>query len=106
MGVLSAIPPLIQWGLYHTRKWGKRNHSWLHNYISGNVCGGGVIEKHNLFHVTGLRSPLYSLRQHSKLPNCGYTGDNEGTHMWFLSFSLTVNDRVEKLVSYESMGIP
>ena len=64
-----------------------------------------IIDKCNVLKIPGLRDPLYSLQQHWKLPNCGYIRYTKCTHMWFLSFYLSVYDRVEKLVTYESMVI-
>ena len=68
--------------------------------------GGKFIYKQNVLHIPGLREPLYYLIQHYKLHNCGYIGDNKGTHMWFPSFDITADYRVDNLVTYESMGIP
>ena len=66
--------------------------------------GVKVIDKRNVFHVPGIKSPLYPLIQHRKLPDCGYIGNNKIAHIrgqtdkkltstlviWtFLSFELT-----------------
>ena len=67
---------------------------------------GEVNDKKNVFHVSGLRSPLYFLCQHRNLPHCGYIVDNKGTHMWLTSFVLPVDDRVDNILSYDSMGRP
>ena len=38
-------------------------------------------------------------------PNCDYIGDNKTTHMCFLFFYLNIKDRLDNIVSYNSMGI-
>ena len=63
--------------------------------------GGGFIEKQNVFHVPGIRSPLYFLRQRPRLLGCGYIGGNKGNHMCFPSFDLIIDDRLENLVNYK-----
>ena len=38
---------------------------------------GKAVMVRSALHVTGLHSPLYSLRAHAKQPECGFIGDDD-----------------------------
>ena len=57
-------------------------------------------------HVLDLRAPLYSLRAHHTQTGCGFLGDAElgGMFIYFPSFSLKVDTKVDCLVNYAPVG--
>jgi hypothetical protein len=66
---------------------------------------GKVVILRKCLHVPGLRNPLYSLRQHRKMPGCGtYSDYNHGAYILFPRFTLQINDDVDNFISYEPIG--
>ena len=51
--------------------------------------------------MEGLRVPLYSLRVHRRLPNCGHHADNDGFRVCFPTFDIEVDDEVDSYLTYE-----
>ena len=58
----------------------------------------------DVYHVPALRLPLFSLRIHRRIPGCGYHSDNEGVLIFFPSFSLEVDNKVDNYVTCHSLG--
>ena len=66
---------------------------------------GKVIMVRDALHVPGLRAPLYSLRQHKTMPGCGtFSLYNVGSYILFPNFALRIDDSVDNIVSYRSIG--
>ena len=66
---------------------------------------GKIILIRNVLHVPGLRSPLYSLRKHKAMPGCGtFSFHNVGSFVLFPNFTLRIDDSVDNIVSYKSIG--
>ena len=66
---------------------------------------GKVLLTQNCLHVPGLRSPLYSLRKHKEMPGYGaFSFFNVGSYIRFPDFALQIDDSVDNLVSYRSIG--
>ena len=66
---------------------------------------GKVLLIRNCIHVSGLRSPLYSLQKHKDMPGCGaFSFYNMGSHILFPDFVLRIDDSIDNLVSYKSIG--
>jgi hypothetical protein len=64
-----------------------------------------VILLRNVLHVPQLNEPLYSLRRHSQLPECGYFSSYEtGSHLLFPSFVLEIDTSVDNILDYQSLG--
>jgi hypothetical protein len=64
-----------------------------------------VILLRNVLHVPQLNEPLYSLRCHSQLPECGYFSSYEtGSHLLFPSFVLEIDTSVDNILDYQSLG--
>ena len=56
-------------------------------------------------YVPGLRAPLYSLRKHKTMPGCRtFSLPNVGSYILFPNFALRIDDSVDNLVSYKSIG--
>ena len=64
--------------------------------------GGRLLYLWNVYLVEGLRVPLYSLRVHRRLPDCGHHADNDGFRVSFPTFDIEVNDEVDSYLTYES----
>ena len=66
---------------------------------------GKVVRLRDCMHVPGLRAPLYSLRRHRHLPGCGtFSHFDSGSFVLFPTFSLRVDDSVDHMLSYRSIG--
>eukprot|EP00804_Cyclotella_cryptica_P014487 CCRYP_004816-RA/>CCRYP_004816-RA protein AED:0.72 eAED:0.72 QI:0/-1/0/1/-1/1/1/0/939 len=66
---------------------------------------GKVIILRRCLHVPDLRNPLYSLRQHRKMPGCGtYSDFDHGAFILFPRFTLQIDDTVDNIISYEPIG--
>ena len=66
---------------------------------------GKVIIIRNCLHVSGRRSPLYSLREHKDMPDCGASSFyNVGSYILFPDFTLRIDDTIDNLVCYKSIG--
>ena len=63
-----------------------------------------VITLRDVYHVLSLRAPLYSLRQHRRLPGCGFIGVNDGFNVYFPTFTLHVDDYVDAYLNYTPIG--
>ena len=57
----------------------------------------------DVYYVPSLCVPLYSLRIHWRLPNCGHFADNNGFFIKFPTFNLEVDDEVDSYVTYSSV---
>ena len=66
--------------------------------IAINMGGKNVIIR-DVYHVPALRLPLFSLLIHRRIPGCGYHSDNEGVLIFFPSFGLEVDDKVDNYVT-------
>ena len=59
----------------------------------------------NVLHVPGLAVPLYSLRAHLHQRGCGFLGTfDDGFHVYFPSFVLSVDMSSDCHLTYESLG--
>eukprot|EP00804_Cyclotella_cryptica_P016077 CCRYP_004202-RA/>CCRYP_004202-RA protein AED:0.18 eAED:-0.12 QI:0/0/0/1/0.5/0.33/3/0/1917 len=66
---------------------------------------GKVILLRNCLHVPHLRNPLYSLRQHRRMPGCGtYSDYDHGAYILFPRFTLRIDDTTDNIISYEPLG--
>eukprot|EP00804_Cyclotella_cryptica_P026709 CCRYP_007942-RA/>CCRYP_007942-RA protein AED:0.35 eAED:0.34 QI:0/0/0/0.66/0.5/0.33/3/0/1904 len=66
---------------------------------------GKVVLLRNCLHVPHLRNPLYSLRQHRRMPGCGTCSDFEhGAFILFPRFTLRIDDTIDNVISYEPLG--
>jgi len=66
---------------------------------------GKVILVRGALHVPDLRGPLYSLRKHKSLPGCGtFSHYDVGSYILFPTFALRIDDSVDNVVSYRSIG--
>eukprot|EP00804_Cyclotella_cryptica_P030371 CCRYP_011900-RA/>CCRYP_011900-RA protein AED:0.20 eAED:-0.11 QI:0/0/0/1/1/1/3/0/1923 len=66
---------------------------------------GKVVLLRNCLHVPHLRNPLYSLRQHRRMPGCGTYSDYEhGAYILFPRFTLRIDDTTDNIISYEPLG--
>ena len=66
---------------------------------------GKVLIIRNCLHVPGLRSPLYSLQKHKGMPGCGaFSFYDVGSYILFPDFTLRIDDSIDNLVSYKSIG--
>jgi hypothetical protein len=64
-----------------------------------------VIKVRNALHVPDLRQPLYSLRKHKTMPGCGtFSHNNVGSFILFPSFVLCIDDSIDNIVTYKSIG--
>jgi hypothetical protein len=63
-----------------------------------------IIERKQVLHVPDLKAPLISVRQHRRRQGCSFLADNAGCYLTFPEFSLTVDDNVDCLVSYETIA--
>ena len=63
---------------------------------------GRLIYLRNVYFVPSLRVPLYSLRIHRRLPNCGHFADNSGFYIKFPTFNIEVDDEIDSFVTYSS----
>jgi hypothetical protein len=69
------------------------------------LLNGRVILLRNVLHVPALQEPLYSLRRHREMPECGYYSSFEtGSHLLFPTFVLEVDTSVDNILTYESIG--
>ena len=59
----------------------------------------------DMLYVPALRNPLYSLRKHKPMPGCRtFSFHRMGSHILFPRFTLQIDDSVDNLVSYRSIG--
>jgi hypothetical protein len=67
---------------------------------------GKVITVRNALHVPDLRQPLYSLRKHKTMPGCGTFSHHHdvGSFILFPDFVLRIDDSIDNLVTYKSIG--
>lgn len=66
---------------------------------------GKIILLRNVLHVPGLQNPLYSLRKHKSMPGCGtFSHFDVGSYILFPDFMLRIDDSVNNIVSYKSIG--
>ena len=66
---------------------------------------GNTILVWNALYVPALRAPLYSLRKHKTMPGCGtFSFHGLGSHILFLHLTLKIDNSVDSLVSYRSIG--
>ena len=66
---------------------------------------GKVILVRNALHVPNLRAPLYSLLKHKNMPGCGTLSMfGVGSFILFPSFQLQIDDSVDSIISYKSIG--
>jgi transposase InsO family protein len=64
-----------------------------------------VVEVRNALHVPGLRAPLYSLRRHRHMFDCGYYSQfGVGSFILFPTFTIKVDDSEDNLVSFKAIG--
>eukprot|EP00956_Cyclotella_meneghiniana_P026201 scaffold56081_cov49-Cyclotella_meneghiniana.AAC.1 len=69
------------------------------------MLNGKVILLRNVLHVPALSEPLYSLRRHRMMPECGYYSSYDtGSHILFPTFVLEVDTTVDNVLSYKSIG--
>jgi transposase InsO family protein len=64
-----------------------------------------VIEVRHALHVPGLRAPLYSLRRHRHMFDCGYYSQfGVGSFILFPTFTIKVDDSEDNIVSFKAIG--
>jgi hypothetical protein len=64
-----------------------------------------VVEVRNALHVPGLRAPLYSLRRHCHMFDCGYYSQfGVGSFILFPTFTIKVDDSEDNIVSFKAIG--
>ena len=61
--------------------------------------GGKKVIIRGVYHVPALRLPLFSLRLHRRVSGCGYHSDNDSAFIFFPSFSLAVDDKINNYVT-------
>ena len=66
--------------------------------------GGKRVVIRDVYHVPGLRLPLFSLRTHRRTQGCGFHSDNDGAFVFFPKFSLAVDDEIDSYVACRSLG--
>ena len=66
--------------------------------IAINMGGKNVVIR-DIYHVSDLPFPLFSLRVHRRILGCGYHSNNEGVLIFPPSFSLEVDDEVDNYVT-------
>ena len=65
---------------------------------------GRVILLRNVLHVPALVEPLYSLRHHQQLPECGYYSSfDTGSHLLFPTFVLEVDTSVDNILAMNQL---
>ena len=66
---------------------------------------GKTILVRNALYVPNLRDPFYSLQKHKAMPGCGtFSFHGLGSHILFPHFTLSINNSVDSLFSYRSIG--
>ena len=69
------------------------------------MLNGKTLLLRNVLHVPALSEPLYSLRRHRMMPDCGYYSSYDtGSHLLFPHFVLEVDTTIDNLLSYQSIG--
>jgi hypothetical protein len=68
------------------------------------LLDGHVVGVRNVLHVPDLRIPLYSLRTHRRMKDCGFIGDNSRFHVYFPEFVTSVQDDVDSYIPYTPLG--
>jgi hypothetical protein len=64
-----------------------------------------VILLRNVLHVPQLQEPLYSLRRHSQMPECGYFSSfDTGSHLLFPTFVLEIDTSIDNILDFQSIG--
>ncbi len=68
------------------------------------INGKVIIVRGALF-VPDLRGPLYSLRKHGQMSGCGMISHYDvGSYVFFPLFALQIDDSVDNVVIYKSIG--
>lgn len=69
------------------------------------MLNGKTLLLRNVLHVPALSEPLYSLRRHRMMPDCGYYSSYDtGSHLLFPHFVLEVDTSIDNVLSYQSIG--
>jgi len=69
------------------------------------AVNGKVLLLRHVLHVPGLRNPLYSLRKNKSMPGCGtFSYQGVGSFILFPGFTLRIDDSVDNIISYRSIG--
>eukprot|EP00956_Cyclotella_meneghiniana_P020999 scaffold37679_cov76-Cyclotella_meneghiniana.AAC.13 len=69
------------------------------------MLNGKILLLRNVLHVPALSEPLYSLRRHRMMPECGYYSSYDtGSHLLFPTFVLEVDTTVDNVLTYKSIG--
>jgi hypothetical protein len=64
-----------------------------------------VILLRNVLHVPQLQEPLYSLRRHSQMPECGYFSSfDTGSHLLFPTSVLEIDTSIDNILDFQSIG--
>jgi hypothetical protein len=64
-----------------------------------------VILLRSVLHVPQLQEPLYSLRRHSQMPECGYFSSfDTGSHLLFPTFVLEIDTSIDNILDFQSIG--
>ncbi|MGH3054873.1 MAG: hypothetical protein ACRDL7_07830, partial [Gaiellaceae bacterium] len=65
---------------------------------------GHIIMLSDCLHVPDLRAPLYSVRQHRRLPGCAFIADHRQCLLTFPSFFVTIDDSDDCVIPYRLIG--
>ena len=72
--------------------------------IAINIGGKSMVIR-DVYHVSSIRLPLYSLRVHRCIQGCGYHSGNYGALIFFLKFGLGVNKEAGIYVTCRFLGL-